>query len=308
MQQVSIVVTCTERKTRPGSDELTVRSLPPGPVETRAATWISRLEHAQGEKLSALELYTGNHWHVVKGLLNARPDLQVRLWVASAGYGLIPVAAQLRPYAATFARGVDSVGTLEEARRWWELLSGWQGPAPGSPRTIADLARHNPDTPLLVVASAAYGQVLSPDLGRAAATARASRLALLSAGLRISPGIEALLVPSDARYKSIVGGQMHSLNVRLAQLALEQADDWYPDTSALRALFSSRLESLPSMPSFDRTPMSDDDVILYIREQLTENPRAGHTTLLRQLRASGRACEQSRFKRLFEATKSETSR
>jgi len=38
----------------------------------------------------------------------------------------------------------------------------------------------------------------------------------------------------------------------------------------------------------------------YVTSKLGENPSAKHTALLRQLRDSGRACEQSRFRRLFE--------
>jgi hypothetical protein len=48
------------------------------------------------------------------------------------------------------------------------------------------------------------------------------------------------------------------------------------------------------------TGVSDNEVTEYIRAHLAAGARPRKTSLLRDFRESGRACEQSRFARLFE--------
>ena len=47
--------------------------------------------------------------------------------------------------------------------------------------------------------------------------------------------------------------------------------------------------------------MADQEVRAFVRDRLADDPQATHTRLLRELRDSGRACEQQRFAGLFRA-------
>jgi hypothetical protein len=49
----------------------------------------------------------------------------------------------------------------------------------------------------------------------------------------------------------------------------------------------------------ERRRLTDEEVRLFIRERRTAEPSARHTRLLKLLRESGSACEQSRFRALF---------
>ena len=49
-----------------------------------------------------------------------------------------------------------------------------------------------------------------------------------------------------------------------------------------------------------RKAVTDEDVRVFVRNALRANPRARHTTLLREYREAGYACEQKRFGRLFK--------
>ena len=108
-------------------------------------------------------------------------------------------------------------------------------------------------------------------------------------------------MPSSARLQALLGGARQTLNVRLLKRALEEAS---PDTKLtapmLRAWAKELAKMQPPAPKYDHIPMSDDEVREYITGKLQQTPSAKHTGLLRQLRDSGRACEQSRFRRLFE--------
>src|SRR2546423_14228942 len=102
-----IVVTCTDTKTVSVHPSLTVRTLPTGPPSARVREWIGRLEGAPGERIPVRDLYRGNHWSIVKSLEAeaANVGVEATLWVASAGYGLLSMEAQVHPYAATFSKG-----------------------------------------------------------------------------------------------------------------------------------------------------------------------------------------------------------
>lgn len=301
-QRINVVVTCTEKKTRDPEPTLMLGSLPAGSVGSRAANWVRRLEEAEGTAVPGRALYTGNHWYVVRTLTTKVQDsaLDIRIWVASAGYGLVPIDALLHPYAATFASGSDGVGPIEDARCWWELLAEWEGPASKSPRSLRALAAMDPDAPLLIAASATYVRAMQPDIERAAGElARPGQLAIIAAGLRANGILGDHLLASDERFKRVVGGQMHSLNVRLLRYALKRWEEWAPDVQTLKQLFADKTISLLPLEKPDREPQSDTDVIRFIETSLKQNPKTGHTTLLRRFRESGLACEQKRFKGLF---------
>src|SRR5262249_29209445 len=161
-------------------------------------------------------------WYVAKGLpSHARESgLEANLFVASAGYGLLPSDALLRPYAATFSpRSPDSVARSgdpsDAAATWWSRLGSWKGPKPGAPRTLTALAAANRDAVLLVAVSAAYLGALAPDLEAAAEELdEPERLMILCAGIRDHARLRPHLLPCDARLQAELGGARQSLNVR----------------------------------------------------------------------------------------------
>src|SRR5439155_924306 len=78
------------------------------------------------EAVPALDLYGGEHWQVARSLPahGVEGGREVKLWVSSAGYGLVPAEAPLRPYAATFSSAqADSVlrpgAPMSDLTVWW---------------------------------------------------------------------------------------------------------------------------------------------------------------------------------------------
>ncbi|WP_432571582.1 hypothetical protein [Kineococcus sp. SYSU DK005] len=235
-------------------------------------------------------LYQGDHWAQALSLpASARAaGFEATLWVASAGLGLQPVTTQAPAYAATFAaRHADRVAADAVGRRqWWHALQEHRGAA-----TLTDLARGGS---LLLVLSEDYGHALHEELSAAAAVASD---ALLIGGALPVPGVQRL--PADRRLRRHLGGTMTSLNVRTAGA-------W------LRALPTPRLTSPAALKGwqewaaqvaheevYDRRPLSDDQIRLFITTQRALGRHTSKTTMLRALRADGQACEQSRFGRLY---------
>ncbi|WP_257462311.1 hypothetical protein [Archangium lipolyticum] len=299
-----IIASCTKRKRAPVPPELRLRELRETTPDARARRWWSRLHEHPHPPLPAESLYAGEHWRVVLELpsLARQARLRPRLWVASAGYGLIPSDAPIRPYSATFSRDdEDSVGAL--SRQWWMALAREAGPAPGEPRLLHHLARASPDARILVVASPSYIGALEEDLALAArALHRPEHLLVISAPGPTSRGVLAPhWVPSSARLQAAMGGTRNALSVRIAKDLLRRAhreDVTDLDAARVQGYYGRLIHRSAPPPRLQRTPMTDDEVRRFIAREMRTEQRTW-SAMLRRLRDSGLACEQQRFRRLF---------
>jgi hypothetical protein len=208
-------------------------------------------------------------------------------------------------YSATFAPGhADSVGrdwgAGGERQAWWAELALRKGPDRKAPRSITDLVRRDPSASVLVVASVHYVHAVEPDLVEAAARlVERDRLIVITTPGRMARGpLGPHVIGAAARWQPILGGARTSLHARLAEKILEETRDGL-NKDAVRAQLELALERSPDVAQDARQQMTDDDVRGFIRQALTRDPQAVQTKLLRALRDSGRACEQSRFRRLF---------
>ena len=110
---VHVLVTCTNRKSMSVPPALHLDNVRGHTPVQRSREWIRCLVDLTDVPLVAADrLYVGEHWKVSRGLPSLATGHRTRLWVCSAGYGLIPADARVRPYAATFS------GTSGSRARW----------------------------------------------------------------------------------------------------------------------------------------------------------------------------------------------
>jgi hypothetical protein len=303
---IHIIVTCANRKKVAIPEDLRLGNLREDPPTERFSVWAERLTTTTTLGIPAFELYAGEHWQAVRALRQSVHDT-ASLWVCSAGYGLVPIDADLAPYAATFAPGEpDSAGSsLAAMREWWQQLTRWQWPAEDPPRSFADLARRDPRAVIIAVLSESYMRACADDL-REAATCLANReqFVILGPPNRCAE-LDEFVVPVTATLRPVVGGSMQALNVRAATHLLALAGSNL-GIRALRKLAKEATESAPPDPG--RRPagkkLNDHEVREYIRQALGDGPGTA-TKLLRQLRSSGQSCEQARFRALFAEIRAE---
>lgn len=311
-----IIVTCTNRKRAPVAPHLHLRDVVGEGVEVRHGEWLRRLADGPGPSVSACDLYCGGHWSVVRDLASraCRLPCPVEIWVISAGYGLVPWASELRPYAATFSPGhADSVSMSrdplsrkKDLERWWALMGNWEGPSPGEPRRLAQVVERNPGARVLVVASPAYIRPMLSDLECAARLLHdPDNLSVLSGGLDSLGPLTTAIIPCSARARDLLGGALTSLNVRFAVRAVEELGG---AVGSRRRLVSWAEEFLPRcrpMPMPQRRKMSDSEVRAHILRGLSADGITSCTRLHRELRSAGWACEQGRFRAIFDAVREE---
>ena len=308
-----IVVTCSYGKRVAPPPDLEVRSLPSGSIETRVQEWSTRLEMTPAERTPARELYKGDHWSVVRELevVGCSKGLGVEMWVASAGYGLIPMDAEIASYGATFARDHEDfvlgpTPIKEEAApsEWWSRIAAWDGPAPNTARSVTELARQHPNTPMLVIASRPYARALELDLLDASDTLASSEfLSIVAIGFDSTSPLAEFVLPGDARFSTWLGGTLTSVNARVGKAILERVNEWGLTRDEIGQGLLARLEELDPYTQPKRESRRDDEVRTYIRAALGVDPATAHSRLLRSFRAEGYACEQRRFRRLYEDVK-----
>ena len=300
---VHVIVTCTNRKTLPIPAALRLDNIPGRGTPQRIWEWIGRLaDTSSGPLIAAQDLYAGEHWMIARGLPGRVSRARARLWVCSAGYGLIPADARIRPYAATFSDGSDRVpGGIKGARQWWDALAGWEGPAPSEPRSIGSLAAANPSACFLVALSASYLAACRDDIAAAAGlVAEPDNFMVISAGARFPGTIGAAMVPTDARLQACLGGTRQALNARAAGYLL--AAGICSRAEAARSM-ARLLAVQPPVTRYERKRLSDQEATEMIIGRLAQAPGTSASRLLRELRDAGYACEQQRFAELHRQVK-----
>ena len=214
---VHVIVTCSNRKSRPIPARLQLGQVPGSDPVERAQRWLSRLAQTEDvPQVAAFDLYAGEHWSVARGFLALhQPGEVIRLWACSAGYGLIPTEAPIMPYHATLTPGqADSVPGA--AASWWSLLSEWAGPAPENPRSIRALVAADPTAVFMFILSKSYLRACGADIAAAReSVSDPDRLLIVSTGARPEGELAALMVPADARLQARFSGTRRALNARV---------------------------------------------------------------------------------------------
>lgn len=274
--------------------DLRARELPTGDVPERAAEWARRLRDTQGRQVALESLYQGDQWRRAQDLQAAasRAGFAPRLYVASAGLGLRPVSSAAPFYAATFVpRHADSVASSgTQASHWWDHLQRMDGTS-DLPRLAAAAGR------VLVVLSETYAQAMHRDLTALAATG--CEVVLIGGACDLD-GI--VRVPANAALRHTLGGTLTSLNVRMAASWLEHCAPGHLISPAAQARWTSWASQTARPERYARQPMSDEQVIDFIRKMKDLYPDSSRTRLLRLLRDEGMACEQKRFGALYSST------
>ena len=306
-KRLHIVVSCTDRKRAPVTAPLRLRSVFARSIPERVERWWTRIRSARVDRSPARNLYAGELWSANCHLATVaeRAGFSPTLWVASAGYGLIESTTLFVPYSATFSLdSPDSVahdsldGTTDyQNSAWWATLATQSGV--GRIRTVAALAAEHPQARFLVVASPRYVAALANDLlGARSVLKDPDKLLIVSSDLPSTcERLRSNQVVSTSRLLFRVGGTRIALHARVAADVLATASLRKNFSASELRRFYARIARRSVPPSRqERKRLSDAEVRQFIKKRGIVSYSAG----VRELRASGFACEQKRFRALFK--------
>lgn len=305
---VHALVACTNRKRYRPAPGLRLRDLD-GPVVQRAAEWTDRLESAH-RTVTPLDLYTGNSWYIARDLRSTLGD-DCELWAISAGFGLLRASDDIAPYGATLTGGhadsvvrrTDACGGSGVARTWWAALCSWPGVSSqtGGHRAIAAVALAHPDDLLVVCAGRSYVDAMADDLALAAGRlVEPERLIIFGSGECPDSRLQRSWVRVPVRVRRAVGGALNSLFVRVARCTLVDDGPSYADVPTARAVVDRLAASVERPVEIRRDRASDEQIAIWITDELHKEEEISKSAALRRFRDSGWACEQSRFGHLFD--------
>jgi hypothetical protein len=308
---INLFVTCAQRKKYPVVSEMKLSSFPSfDTIEDLSTAWIERLLNQRIGMVKAGNLYSGDQWYVIRSL-KAQTDNSptiLKIYIISAGYGLVSFDSPLIPYAATFAAGHKdsilshcSISNAKVTRSiWWRLLAEWCGPERNQPRTMRQVVEINLEARNIIVASGTYLDAISDELKEVVEHSNPKSLGIISASAPQKDWLKPYLFPCDVRLRPLVGGSNHSLNIRLAKwMILKKFDGNSLDFNQIRTWLSNHLKTVDKIESPKRENMPDDDIMNFILEKINYNHKLRPTPLLREFREAGFACEQKRFASLF---------
>lgn len=283
-RKLTVIVTCTNRKSAIPCHDLMVRNIPPGEVDARARVWAAALSRPH-PTVRLGELYSGETWVQVKRLVATSTSLGwvTEVLVASAGLGLRSMGDTVPAYAATFSGGhLDSVAaSTTEAQAWWMSLP--RADAPRGGRAVW-------------VLSEAYSRAIGDDLLERLAPAE---LLVFGGSKEIPAGVR---IASNRSLRWALGGTVTSLNVRAATQWLRLSGNAGLFTDRAHDLWRDWSDEASRPEQHIRRPMSDDDVRDFVDALGRQQPGVSKTRALKELRESGAACEQRRFSNLFHQT------
>jgi hypothetical protein len=289
-EKLTLVVTCTDRKSVQPAPSLRVGNLPSGPQHERAIHWRGALR-AERARRPLRQLYQGDAWTQALKLEESarRSGFDPTLLVASAGLGLVSADEVWPAYAATFSpRQVDSIGrSRSDSKAWWRLMTA------GQKHFSEQVAGQT-----LFVLSQTYSTAMADDLKP---LANREDVVVFGGSTEV-PGH--LRIPADGGLRAALGGTSGSLNLRTAIAWIESLKAPTLVGHRHHQEWRDWVEKTRQPKNYDRIPMSDADVLTFVRDLRRVQPDISKTRALRVLRDGGLACEQKRFGALFEcATK-----
>jgi hypothetical protein len=175
---------------------------------------------------------------------------------------------------------------------------------PDAPRSIAQAVIKYPKATNLLVLSPDYYRALSEDLlATRGQIADPDRLIILTSDDRSQADLARNTIKVDARLQNYVGGARSSLGVRTARAVLQELTGHSVTLESFRDAMARLLDRHGVVQTYDRKPLTNEQLADYIHAELAQEASISSTRLLEKLRTSGRACERKRFHRLFTAAK-----
>lgn len=306
-ETASIVVTsCSKRKTIPPPTELQAARLERGNLSSLARRWASEVGQAKS-RLPAAKLYSGRAFREAE---RAAAPISARVYVLSAGLGLIPVDLEVPSYSLTVANGVDNILARLEGPEdrspgnWWrELLS-----ALGS-RGFEALLDETPGL-VLLACGGAYLAMIEDEL-RELPEAKLDRLRLFSATpeAAVAERLRPFLMAYDRRLEVLPrrSGTLADFAQRALRHFAEVILPGAPKAGAAdhRAAVIAALDGVEAPAKRRGKSLGDDEIIALIVDHW-QACSGRSSTMLRRLRDDlGVACEQNRFKSLFAGARAE---
>jgi hypothetical protein len=307
MQTLSLITTCTNRKSVRPTRQLSARSLHRGTVSALSREWVNRISGAI-PIARASELYQGRAFSEARKLAEIAG---APLYVISAGLGLVKADKRIPSYSLTVSAGTSDaiqgrcVAGAFSPDEWWRCLTrrfGVENP-------LSELIARSRRKLWLVAVSSSYLDLILSDLDQLK-DAQLDRVRIVGPQIARSAHrvTQACLLEINDRLNgpdSTLLGTQADFAQRAARFAYDSVikRTSYSGIEIHRRTISRRLSQWRPAERHNRQKMSDKAILTKIR-RLWGKVDGQSSKMLRMLRDDeGIACEQGRFNGLFGKVK-----
>lgn len=291
-----VITICTLRKKKRPPFAATPISLPIGPQHAVQTAWMEKLRALRPELLAGA-LYAGRGF----GLATQAAEIaEGRLYIISAGLGLVAADRQVPVYGLTVSNGyaesvASRISNEFDVGAWFSnLLSG-----PHSDQWTDVLGQSSGR--VLIALTRPYAEMVGNSLSELEPQALA-RLRIFGASLApaLPAALRPSLVPYDDRLDAILPGTRADFSQRavlhFTRLVAVNRNSY--DRDADYAAVEAALSAVTPPERVLRPRRNDAEILQLILARL--HTQSGIARILRALRdEDGVACEQSRFSRLY---------
>ena len=304
--QIHLITNCTNAKKSHLKNKVIFEDIFKSPdIETK--DWLTALKNNPSRDL-ALNTYSGDHWHVAKSI----HSMDIPLWILSAGFGFIEASEMICTYDATFSTGTknsvsnmnNSLNPRDDNIQWWNSINTHKSNEPDPKPTLSSLIRSQKNDVFIVVASPSYLKVIEPELRNLAAEGIVHRgnTFIISSKVKLAEELMPLHYLSKEDFCEILKGPRSSLNVRLARYMLSDVNTQTNIRQLLRDKYNELDKQSKPAQKYKRKKLADNCIKDYIHSKLSQNKLTifSATSLLKEFRLEGLACEHKRFGGLFK--------
>lgn len=243
--------------------------------------------------LPAIKMYKGVYWEVVKKLYN-NPKVN-KIWVISAGYGLINVNDNISSYNIGFKdKSLNSIklNTLNPSKNvfseWWDNITNI------TQNKIFQL--YDPNEIYIIYASYDYMKAIKNDISKIISK---PNIFIVSPDTKIKqfkPYI--LYTPSNLRY--ILGGNKMTSSIKVVEYLVNNFDEFNHNKINNHFKYLLNKANIPPQIRAKRKKIGDEEMIKYIKEIGINSP---FTSIFNFIRDKGIAAGEARIIRLIHALK-----
>lgn len=301
-----VVTSCTARK-RAASVAVELPDLACfTSVRALAAEWSRRTREARNS-VEARDLYVGRAFRDAR---MAAESAHAKMYVVSAGCGLVEASDRLPNYNLTVSEGAGSIRRHLAACgatpcSWWREISEERGP----PSPLAALVMRPDVRNVLVAMPSSYLQMVAEDLGSVPVSS-ADRLWILTsrAGVVSLPGhLQARVLPYDDRLEHVGGhaGTASDFPQRALRHFVEVLRGHQLSFKDAITVVQTALGNPVKIEAPLRARATDAQIQELLRAQW-KSQKGSSTKLLRFLRDDAHvACEQGRFRDIWRSLKAQ---
>lgn len=294
---IYLISNCTSAKKIKSSSELMLKNYN-NDLEETIKEWKLNLKKFDGQRTIAKKLYKGPTW---KATLDTEEiflkKFESKLLISSAGYGIIDSEREIGSYDSTFSKGNEnSVYRFKQensTKKWWNKINEY------------DVNNFTDNDIVFVFVSYEYLVAMENYLLEISERVNKKLFLIVSSSVVIPEKLKKFVLHFDSRFNSFEKGTFISLTQRCMRwLSGEIVNKNLEfEHSLIQSHIRNFLEKYKKYENHKGKTLSDNELLLKIKEQIEVEKIKSATQGLKNLRKNGLACEQKRYSRLFREIK-----